>query len=103
MNVLKDKVVYITGGTKGIGLGIAKSLLAISMRVAITGRNFSAAQQAAKSLSGDESRILALESEVSSMASEVAAVKAVAEHFGQLDVLIANAGVGHFAPIDNLT
>ena len=37
------------------------------------------------------------------MASEVRAVQSVLDHFGQLDVLVANAGIGHFAPIDTLT
>jgi 3-oxoacyl-[acyl-carrier protein] reductase len=103
MNELKDKVAYITGGSKGIGYGIAKTLLNEGMRVAITSRNLSAARKAAESLSKDPSRILAIESEVSSMASEVKAIQSVIEHFGQLDVLVANAGVGHFAPIDSIS
>jgi NAD(P)-dependent dehydrogenase (short-subunit alcohol dehydrogenase family) len=103
MNSLKDKVAYITGGSKGIGYGIAKALLENGMRVAITSRSLAAAKEAAQSLSTDESRVLALEADVSSMASEAAAVKAVTDHFGGLDVLVANAGVGHFAPIENLT
>jgi NADP-dependent 3-hydroxy acid dehydrogenase YdfG len=73
------------------------------MRVAITSRNLTSAKKAAESLSNDPTRILAIESEVSSMASEVKAIQSVIEHFGQLDVLIANAGVGHFAPIDTLS
>jgi NAD(P)-dependent dehydrogenase (short-subunit alcohol dehydrogenase family) len=100
---LKDKVAYITGGSKGIGYGIAKTLLNEGMRVAITSRNLTSAKKAAESLSNDPTRILAIESEVSSMASEVKAIQSVIEHFGQLDVLIANAGVGHFAPIDTLS
>ena len=103
MNDLKDKVAYITGGSKGIGYGIAQRLLQEGMRVVITSRDLSAAQKAAASLSNDPSRILALESDVSSMSSEVKAVQSVIDHFGQLDVLIANAGVGHFAPIDTLS
>ncbi len=103
MNDLKDKVAYITGGSKGIGYGIAQRLLQEGMRVAITSRDLSAAQKAAASLSKDPSRILALESDVSSMSSEQKTVQSVIDHFGQLDVLIANAGVGHFAPIDTLT
>jgi NAD(P)-dependent dehydrogenase (short-subunit alcohol dehydrogenase family) len=103
MNDLKDKVAYITGGSKGIGYGIAQRLLQEGMRVAITSRDLSAAKKAAASLSNDPSRILALESDVSSMSSEVKAVQSVIDHFGQLDVLIANAGVGHFAPIDTLS
>jgi 3-oxoacyl-[acyl-carrier protein] reductase len=103
MSDLKDKVAYITGGSKGIGYGIAKTLLNEGMRVAITSRNLTSAKKAAESLSNDPTRILAIESEVSSMASEVKALQSVIEHFGQLDVLIANAGVGHFAPIDTLS
>jgi 3-oxoacyl-[acyl-carrier protein] reductase len=103
MNTLNNKVAYITGGSKGIGLGIAKSLLDQGMRVAITSRDLDAAKEAASSLSTDSSKILALQSDVSTMDGEKAAVKEVLNHFGQLDVLVANAGVGHFAPIDTMT
>ncbi|MDQ6812128.1 MAG: SDR family oxidoreductase [Bacteroidota bacterium] len=99
----QNKVAYITGGSKGIGFGIAQKLLAEGMRVAITSRSLDAAREAAIALGNDPSKVLALESEVGSMASEVKAVQSVIAHFGQLDVLVANAGVGHFAPIDALT
>ena len=102
-NQLQDKVAYITGGSKGIGYGIAQILLANGMKVAITSRHLKAAQEAAKSLGGDQSRVLPLESDVSSLQSEIDAVKAVLDHFGKLDVLVANAGVGHFASIEDLT
>lgn len=103
MNDIKNKVAYITGGSKGIGLGIAKSLLDSGMRVAITSRSLGAAKEAAASLSSDSSKILAIESEVSSLAAEMKAIKTVTDYFGQLDVVIANAGIGHFAPIDSIT
>jgi NADP-dependent 3-hydroxy acid dehydrogenase YdfG len=103
MNSLKEKVAYITGGSKGIGYGVAKSLLDLGMKVAITSRHLEEAQKAAKSLTNDDSRILALQSDVSSMENEKKSVQKVIEKFGQLDVLIANAGVGHFAPIDSMT
>lgn len=103
MNNLNNKVAYITGGSKGIGYGIAKILMDLGMRVAISSRHLSETQKASSSLSKDTSKVLALESDVSSMASEKEAVEKVIEHFGQLDVLIANAGVGHFASIENLT
>ncbi|GLB53067.1 short-chain dehydrogenase [Neptunitalea chrysea] len=99
---LKNKVVYITGGTKGIGLGMAKVLLDAGMRVAISGRNAETAQSAAQEL-GDTSKVLGLASDVSKLADEEAAVAKILETFGQLDVVLANAGVGHFAPIDQLT
>lgn len=103
MNVINGKVAYITGGTKGIGYGIAKSLLEKGMKVAITGRSLPAAVKAAEALSSDKSKVLALESDVSSLASEKKAVEAVIAHFGQLDVVVANAGVGHFASIEELS
>jgi len=103
MNNLENKVAYITGGSKGIGYGIAKTLLENGMRVAITSRTMNAAKKAAASLSKDPSKVLALESDVSSLADETQAVKAVIDHFGQLDVMVANAGVGHFAPIDSMS
>src|SRR5690606_27525444 len=100
---LTNKVAYITGGSKGIGYGIAKSLLEQGMSVAITSRHLSAAKEAAASLTNDPSKILALESDVSTLAGERKAVQNVLEHFGKLDVLVANAGVGHFEPIESLT
>ncbi|MEJ0104139.1 MAG: SDR family oxidoreductase [Bacteroidota bacterium] len=103
MNDLTNKVAYITGGSKGIGFGIAKTLLDNGMKVAITSRTIDAAKQAASSLSSDPSRVLALQSNVSSLADEIKTVNAILERFGQIDVLVANAGVGIFAPIDNLT
>ena len=103
MNNLKNKVAYITGGSKGIGFGIAKVLLNHGMRVAITSRSLGAAQEAAVLITNDETKVLALESDVSSLASEIKAVKAVTDHFGQLDLVVANAGVGVFAPIESLS
>jgi len=103
MSQLDNKVAYITGGSKGIGLGIAKALTGLGMRVAISSRHLQEAEKAASTLSNDKSKVLALESDVSSMASEKEAVEKVIDKFGQLDVLIANAGVGHFASIEDLT
>lgn len=103
METFKDKVAYITGGSKGIGYGVAKVLLDKGMKVAITSRNLKASQDAASTLSADASRVLAIESNVGSMASEQKVVQSVIDHFGGLDLLVANAGVGHFAPIETLT
>ncbi len=103
MNDLKDKVAYITGGSKGIGYGVAKYLLHCGMRVAITSRDLNAAKEAAATLSNDDAKVLALQSDVSSFGSEEKAVNDVINHFGNLDVLIANAGIGHFASIESLT
>ena len=100
---LANKVAYITGGSKGIGFGTAKVLLELGMRVAISSRSLASAQKAAEQLSADSTRILAIQSDVVNETDEIAAVESVVNKFGQLDVLVANAGVGHFAAIDELS
>lgn len=95
------KVALITGGSKGIGFGIAEALLKNGYHVAITSRTIDAANSAASVLvaNGD---VLAIEADVKDFKSQQDALNLVIEKWGQLDVLIANAGVGHFAPIDEL-
>ena len=98
---LKNKVVYITGGSKGIGYGVAVKLLEAGAKVAISGRTLSTVQEAAKQLNAQD-QVLALASDVSKISDEKAAVKKILDQWGQLDVVLANAGVGYFAPVDEL-
>ena len=98
---LEGKVAYITGGTKGIGYGIAESLLEQGMKVAISGRSQESADAAVKGLDRPD-HVLGLVSDVSNLEDEQKAVAAILDKWGQLDVVMANAGVGHFAPIDEL-
>jgi len=95
------KVALITGGSKGIGFGIAEALLKEGYKVAITSRTIASANQAASHLvtHGD---VLAIEADVADFKSQQDAVNLILEKWGQLDILIANAGIGHFAPIDEL-
>ena len=102
MNNLKNKVAYISGGSKGIGFGIASTLLKAGMKVAISSRLLENAQKAAKEL-GPEDMVLAVVSDVSKLEDEQAAVKKILDKWGKLDVMVANAGVGHFAPIDQIS
>ena len=98
---LNGKVAYITGGSKGIGLGVAKSLLEYGMKVAISGRSKTSLDKAIELLGyGDD--VMALVSDVTKYSDEEEAVKAITSRWGQLDVVLANAGVGHFAPIDTM-
>lgn len=99
---LKGKVAYITGGTKGIGFGIAESLLEQGMKVAISGRSQEGVDWAVKNL-GDGERVLGLVSDVTKLEDEKNAVDQILAKFGQLDVVMANAGVGKFAPIDEMS
>ncbi len=102
METLKNKVVYITGGTKGIGYGVAQCLLKAEMRVAISGRNLETVQKAAIAL-GNDSNTLAIASNVATLKDEQEALAKITAKWGQVDVVLANAGVGRFAPIDQLS
>ena len=96
---IKNKVALITGASKGIGFGIAEALLKQGVKVAITSRSQANADEAAKKLGAG---VLAIEADVKEFESQQKAVEKVIAKFGALDFLIANAGVGHFAPIDEL-
>ena len=96
------KVAVITGGSKGIGYSVAESLLKEGYCVAITSRNIESANKAAEKLVafGD---VLAIEADVKDYQSQQDAINLVIEKWGQIDVLIANAGVGNFASIEELS
>lgn len=98
---LENKVAYITGGTKGIGFGIAKSLVEAGLKVAISGRNLADVEKAKDELGSDN--VLAISSDVRHYTDEENAVKQIVEKFGKLDIVIANAGLGKFAPVDQLS
>ncbi|WP_396596545.1 SDR family oxidoreductase [Dokdonia sp. R86516] len=103
MEPLKDKVALITGGTKGIGRGIAEALLHQGMKVAITGRDEKGAKEAAHELTENDNYILGIAADVRNYESQQNAVKAVLDKFGKIDVLIANAGLGHFESIADMS
>lgn len=100
MQNLKDKVALITGATKGIGYGIAEALLKQGVKVVITSRSQESADEAAKKL-GENA--LGIAADVKDYKSQQDAVAKTIEKFGSLDFLIANAGVGHFGAIDELS
>lgn len=105
MNDLNNKTAYITGGSKGIGYGIAEKLMEAGCHVVITSRSQQSANKAADELEslGHPGKVLGLASDVRTLQDEQNAIQLATEQFGSLDVVIANAGVGHFAPIQELT
>ncbi|WP_370477899.1 SDR family oxidoreductase [Tamlana flava] len=106
MDSLKNKVALITGGSKGIGYGIAQSLLNEGINVAVTSRNKSSADEAAKTLNSNnftDAKAIGIEADVRNFESQKKAVETVLKHFNQLDIVIANAGLGHFASIEDLS
>lgn len=104
MNAIADKVVLITGGTKGIGLGIARTLLDQGAKIAITGRNKDTVTTVTDELNGKyPGMIMGIVSDVRSYDDQQRAVSEVVSKWKKLDVLVANAGVGHFGSIETIT
>ncbi len=103
MTSLHDKVVLITGGSKGIGYGIAEILLKEGAKVAVTSRTQAAADDAASGLKKHGAHVLAIAADVRDASSQQKAVQRVLGEWGRVDVLVANAGLGYFDSIENLT
>lgn len=106
MKNLTAKIALITGGTKGIGYGIAEALMKEGISVAITGRKLEDAQKAADQLNKEcksEAKALGLEADVRNFESQKKSVDKTLEEFGKIDIVIANAGLGHFAPVEDLS
>lgn len=98
------KTALVTGGSKGIGYGVAEVLINQGIRVAITSRSQESADQAAAALNKiKDGYALGIQADVRDLASQQKAVDTLLDKWGQLDYVIANAGVGHFAPIQELT
>jgi NAD(P)-dependent dehydrogenase (short-subunit alcohol dehydrogenase family) len=92
------KTVVVLGGNSGIGLAAARAFQAEGARVAITGRNKETLAQVAAA-----SGMLAVRSDISSVADTRAAMTRIAEQLGGIDVLFVNAGVGGFATVPEVT
>jgi len=91
---LSGKVAVVTGGTRGIGRGIAGALLELGASVIITGRNGQRAAAVATELSVDSKTCEGVECDVKSLVSVAALAQHVREKYGRLDILVNNAGVG---------
>ena len=90
---LKDKVAIVAGGTKGIGLGIALEFAREGARVVIGGRNAETGAAGVKEIEQAGGEALFVKCDVAEMADLDAIVEAAVEHFGRLDIYVANAGI----------
>lgn len=98
MKNLTNKTAVITGGNSGIGYATAKLLNENGAKVIITGRRKEALENAANNLG-----VKALLADQSSLADIDKLVKKVTEEFGKVDILLINAGISKFAPIELMT
>jgi 3-oxoacyl-[acyl-carrier protein] reductase len=100
---LEGKTAIVTGGTRGIGLAIARALLDAGADVAICGRSQSGIDGAIQELKTTGRRVIGFAADVRHREQVTALFDFVSREFGRLDVLVNNAGVGIFRPVADLT
>ncbi|MFE0257110.1 SDR family oxidoreductase [Streptomyces sp. NPDC059010] len=98
---LSGKVALVTGGSRGIGYGVAEALVARGDRVVITGRGEDALKEAVEQLGAD--RAVYVAGKAHDEAHQAVAVERAMEAFGRVDYLINNAGTNPvFGPLADL-
>jgi NAD(P)-dependent dehydrogenase (short-subunit alcohol dehydrogenase family) len=97
------RVVVITGGSRGLGLILARQLRKKGARLALLARNGEELARAQTALGGLQETVLALVCDVSDRAQVHDAIGTTLKHFGRIDVLINNAGVIQVGPLEHMT
>jgi 3-oxoacyl-[acyl-carrier protein] reductase len=104
MSRLTGKVAVVTGASKGIGAGIAKSLAAEGASVVV---NFASSKAGADAvvaaITKAGGKAVAVGGDVSKAAEAQGIIDAAIKNFGQLDILVNNSGVYEFAPLEEIT
>lgn len=103
MNTLENRVAVITGGTKGIGKGIARVFVAKGARVVIAGRSAAEGEDCARELSQAGGSVVFMQADVTRCEDLDALAAAVAAAHGGIDILCANAGVFPACKLDDMT
>ena len=102
---LSGKVAFVTGGSRGIGLAIARALLEEGARVAITATSDATLHAASEALAsaGRPDDLFTIRADVRRHEQVDRAVAAAVQRFGGIDILVNNAGVGIFKPVGDLS
>ena len=95
---LRGKTAIITGGSRGIGLAVARRLYNLGAAVAVCARSAERLEQALKDLTGRGTRVLAIAADVTQAEQVSSFVDRVTTAMGPIDILVNNAGVGIFGP-----
>ena len=101
MNLLQDRVALVTGGSRGIGKAIARALAERGARVAICSRDAGAVRRAADEISPGGGRVLAIRADVAEKADVRALVRDIVTRWGQVHILVNNAGISARTPIES--
>lgn len=97
------KVAVVTGAAQGIGFSIAQRLFNDGFNVAVVDYNYEGAQEAAAKLNKEGQEAAAYKADVSNRDEVFKVLGEVVNHFGDLNVLVNNAGLGPMTPIETVT
>src|ERR1700712_2894181 len=104
MKKLQNKVAVVTGASKGIGTGIAKHLAAAGASVVVNyASSKSGADKVVAEITAAGGKAIAIQGDVSKQADITNLFAETQKAFGRLDVLVNNAGIYAFAPLDQVT
>jgi len=103
LNDLNGQTAVITGGSTGIGLGIARSLVAAGCRVMLVGRNAERLRRASSDLSITDVQVATVAADVSLEADVVRVFAETDRVFGPVDLLVNNAGAFDGGPVEDLS
>lgn len=99
---LKDRVALVTGGDRGLGLGIARAFAREGARVCIANPHADSGEAAARRIEEDGGSSMAVAMDVTDEGQVEAGVARTVERWGGLDILVSNAGVQHIEPLSSL-
>ena len=90
---LSGKVAVVTGGNRGIGLGIVRGLAEAGAAVVVAARNEEKSRQVVQEIREEGGEALAVNADVGDESSVQALMQSTLQHFGRLDILVNNAGI----------
>ncbi|OBJ85267.1 SDR family NAD(P)-dependent oxidoreductase [Mycobacterium asiaticum] len=97
----EDKVVLVTGASRGIGKAVALAFAEQGAQVVLAARSAERLADVAEGVSGLGSQVLVMPADVTSHADVVALVEAALRRFGRIDVLVNNAGIGRVGCVES--
>lgn len=104
MSDLKGKVAVVTGASKGIGAGIAKSFAAAGASVVVNyASSKEGAERVVKEITANGGKAIAVQGDVAKADDVKRLFAETKKNFGKLDVLVNNAGIYNFTPLDGVT
>jgi NAD(P)-dependent dehydrogenase (short-subunit alcohol dehydrogenase family) len=100
---LRDKTVFVTGGSRGLGLLLAQEFAHRGAKIAISARDRSELDRAETQLRTITDQVLTLEADMTMREEVELAVHKIEHHFGSLDILVNNAGTICVGPVETMT